>query len=275
MTRDIEVAQRLVRKVAKFLGVPATKEGFASTSFDACLDAVEKVSKPTTRLDLRDGDGLEPVFGISRFIPVHGDDVLPLPPIEALKQGAGADVELLIGTNAEEMNLYLVPTGVRDKAGGLLATFVLGRSHPKPREVLKAYGLKSRGKKPGQVLLDAMTDLVFRWPARRFAEEHKGRTHMYEFEWRSPAFGRQLGSSHGMELPFVFDTLATTTGPQGLTGEGPPQDLAQRVHRIWVDFAKDGTLPWKPFEPASRLVYQLERGEAVCEAEMPAASFLP
>lgn len=275
MTRDIAVAQKLVRKVAKILGVPATKAGFASKSFDACLDAVEKVSKPTTRLDLRDADGMEPVFGISRFIPVHGDDVLPVPPLEALKQGAGADVDLLIGTNAEEMNLYLVPTGVRDSVGGLLATYVLSRSHPKARQVLKAYGFKSSGKKPGQALLDAMTDLVFRWPARRFAEEHQGRTHMYEFEWRSPAFGHQLGSSHGMELPFVFDTLATTTGPQGLTGERPPQDLAQRVHRIWVDFAKDGTLPWKAFEPASRLVYQLERGEAVYEAEMPAASFLP
>lgn len=235
MTRDIDVAQRLVRKVAKLLGVAPTKAGFSSASVEACLDAVQKVSQPATRLDLRGKDGREPVFGISRFVPVHGDDVLPLQPLEALKQGAGSDIDVLIGTNAEEMNLYLVPTGVRDKTGGLLAIYVLGRSQPSARRVLKAYGLKSKGKKPGQALLDAMTDLVFRWPARRFAEEHRGRTHMFEFEWRSPAFGGGLGASHGMELPFVFDTLASTTGPEGLTGEVAPQALADHVHRVWAE----------------------------------------
>jgi para-nitrobenzyl esterase len=275
MTRDIDVAQRLVRKVAKFLNVPATKAGFETASIEACLDAVQKVSQPTTLLDLRNRDGRDPVFGISRFVPVHGDDVLPQQPLEALKQGVGADIDVLIGTNAEEMNLYLVPTGMRDKVGGLLATYVLSKSLPKAREVLKAYGLKSKDKKAGQALVDAMTDLVFRWPARRFAEEHLGRTHLYEFGWRSPAFRNQLGASHGMELPFVFDTLAITTGPKGMTGEKPPQDLAQRVHGIWVDFAKNGTLPWDEFSRVGRQVYQLEIGEAVEEPAMPAADFLP
>ena len=45
--------------------------------------------------------------------------------LEALKAGAGADVDLLIGSNAEEMNLYLVPSGVRDRIGRLLAWLVL------------------------------------------------------------------------------------------------------------------------------------------------------
>ena len=94
---------------------------------------VDKVSQPTARIDLRDADGREPVFGISRFVPVHGDDVLPVPPLEALRQGAGAEVDLLIGSNAEEMNLYLVPTGVRDKIGKLLAWFVLRKSQPQAR----------------------------------------------------------------------------------------------------------------------------------------------
>ena len=99
------------------------------------------------------------------------------------------------------------------------------------------------GKKPGQALTDAMNDLVFRWPARRFAEEHRGRTHFYEFDWRSPLVRRRARRGARMELPFVFDTLAVATGPEGLCGESPPQHLATRVHGLWVQFAKTATCP--------------------------------
>ena len=275
MTRDIAVAQRLVRKLAKLLRISPDAEGYRSVEpGETLLDAVEKVSLPTTRLDLRDAEGHEPVFGISRFVPVHGDDVLPLKPLDALKAGTGAEIDLLIGTNAEEMNLYFVPSGLREKIGRLLATYVFHRVHPHARKLLKAYGMGRRGVKPGHAFTDAANDLVFRWPARRFAEEHQGRTHMYEFEWRSPLFGG-LGAAHAMELPFVFDSLATTTGPDGLCGENPPQELADRVHRIWVDFARDGSLPWREFTREHHAVFQLERGEAVEEPPFPIAPFLP
>ena len=275
MVRDVDVAQRLVKKMAKLLGVPPTEAGFRATSFEQCVAAVEKVSLPTTRVNLRDAQGYEPVYGISRFIPVWGDDVLPLKPVDALRRGAGADVDVLIGTNAQEMNLYLVPTGIRDKVGALLATFVLSRSQPRARKTLKAYGLGEKGKKPGQALTDALNDLVFRWPARVYAEAHKGRTHFYELDWGSDAYDGQLGASHGMELPFVFDTLASVTGPEGLAGSAPPQALANHVHRLWVGFATEGHLPWQEFDASTRQVYQLAAGEAVFEPVMPAARFIP
>ncbi|QDZ06781.1 carboxylesterase/lipase family protein [Sphingomonas panacisoli] len=275
MTRDIPVARRLVDKLAGLLGVSADKAGFASVPpSQATLDAVEKISQPTARIDLRDEEGREPVFGISRFVPVHGDDVLPVKPLDALKAGAGAEIDLLIGTNAEEMNLYLVPTGVRAKVGRILAWLALRKSIPRAWAILKAYGMGGDAK-PGMVLNAAMNDLVFRWPARRFAEEHQGKTHLYEFDWRSPMFGGELGAAHGMELPFVFDCLPVATGPEGLCGTNPPQDLATRIHGLWVQFAKTGALPWPEFDRDTRQVYRLEAGEASHEPVMPAAAFLP
>ncbi|HEX7784532.1 MAG TPA: carboxylesterase family protein [Sphingobium sp.] len=275
MTRSIDIAQRVVRKLAKALKITPDAAGFASLKPEEMLDAMEKVSAPTARLDLRDATGREPVFGISRFIPVHGDDVLPVQPLTAIASGAGADVDMLIGTNAEEMNLYFVPTGVRDKVGRLLATYVVHKSQPHARKILKAYGMGQKDVKPGHAMTNALHDLVFRWPARRFAEEHCGRTHMYEFEWRSPRFDGQLGASHGMEIPFVFDTLASATGPEGLAGASPPQPLADRMHRIWVDYATNGALPWPAFDRTTRQVYQLEQGVAIHEPPMPAAPFMP
>lgn len=272
MVREIPIARRLVDKLARVLKITPDAAGFASVDVERGLDALEQVQAPTTRLDLRDAEGREPVFGISRFIPVFGDDVLPERPIDALARGAGRDVDLLIGTNAEEMNLYWVPTGVKAKIGRLLGWYVLRRSLPRAWAVLKAYGM---GKRPmGDVFADATSDLVFRAAARTYAAAHQGRTHVYEFDWRSPAFGGQLGAAHGMELPFVFDRLAIATGPEGLCGTNPPQDLADGIHSLWVRFATDGTLPWPAFDGTTRQVYQLARGEAMHEPVMPAAAFL-
>jgi para-nitrobenzyl esterase len=235
--------------------------------------AIEKVAKPFPGIDLRDSAGHEPVFGISRFIPVHGDDVLPDKPIDALKSGVGKEVDLLIGSNTEEMNLYFVPTGVRAKIPGFLAKWLLGKSHPEAKRVLKTYGLGA--KKAGHAMTDAMSDLVFRWPARRFAEEHQGPTHVYEFDWRSPACDGELGACHGMELPFVFKTLACATGPNGFAGEDPPQAMADRIHQTWVDFATDGTLPWPEFGRDNRNVHLLGSDETIQEPAMPAADLTP
>ena len=273
MVRDIPVGQRLVKKLARLLGVTPDADGFRGVPFEAAADAMEKIAKPTA-VDLRDADGFEPVYGISRFVPVWGDDVLPLKPLDALRQGAGKDVEILIGSNAEEMNLYFVPTGVRAKIPGLLAWWLLSRSQPRSRAALKAYGLGQKGVKPGEAMTRAMSDLVFRWPARQYADAHRGKTWMYECDWRSSACGGELGACHGIELPFVFDTLDIATGQRGLVGEDPPQELAARTHGIWAGFARDGGLPWRPFN-GDRLVYQLVKGDTLVESRMPAADFLP
>lgn len=273
---------RRLSAVRHFVGIPYAAPPVGDHRFAApqpvpAWPGVRDASAPGAtapqRLRAVPGLAIEPVFGISRFVPVHGDDVLPVPPLDALKAGAGKDIDLLMGTNAEEMNLYLVPSGVRDKIGRLLAWLVLRKSQPRAWAVLNAYG--AGRKRGGRALTDALSDLVFRAPACRFAEEHRGRAHVYELEWRSGAFGGELGAAHAVESPFVFDTLAAASGPDGVLGEDPPQALATRIHRLWIDFARDGSLPWAPFDRETRQVYHLEAGEAVHEPVMPAARFLP
>jgi para-nitrobenzyl esterase len=77
----------------------------------------------------------------------------------------------------------------------------------------------------------------------RIAEAH-ARTYVYEFDWASSAFDGKLGACHALELGFVFDTLSTTTG---LTGQEPPQELADAMHRAWVSFATSGDPGWEPY----------------------------
>lgn len=275
MVRPVQVARRLVDKLARILDVEPTVDGFRSRSIEDCLDALEQVQNPLSRLDLRDDEGREPAFGLSRFLPVVGDDVLPKRPVDSLADGVGADVDVLIGTNREEMNLYLVPTGLGRFLGTLLGALVLRRSEPKARAILKAYRRQLPGATGAEVFAETATDLVFRLQARRFAEAHRGRTFFYELGWRSPACDGRLGACHGVELPFVFDTLATCTGPDGLVGTDPPQELADRVHDLWCVFATDGRLPWPEFDATRRQVFALETGRASSEPELLASRFVP
>lgn len=274
LVRPQKVAERVTAKMARLLKIKPTKDGFSSVSQDHVLTALEKISQPTTRIDLRDDRKREPAFGLSRFIPWTGGEVLPEHPMALLAQGAGKEVEVLIGSNAEEMNLYFVPTGVREKLPGWLATLLVKKSEPNAGKILKAYGLGRKGVKPGHAFTAALSDLMFRAGARRYAAAHQGRTHVYEFEWRSPALKGQLGAAHGMELPFVFNTLACVTGPTGLVGETPPQALADRIHGIWVEFAKSGALPWPEYSAADPQVYRLEAGVSAAEPPMPCAALL-
>lgn len=274
LVRSEGAAGRLTRLIARRLKVAPDAHGLRSRSIEDGVAAVEWAARPTTRVDLRERDGRDLTYGLSKFIPTVGDEVLPQVPTQALKAGAGAEVDLLIGTNRDEMNLYLVPTGVRDKLSALLAWYLLSRVQPRARAILKAYGLGRKGRKAGDAYGEAVSDLMFRWPARLYAEAHQGRTHVYEFDWRSPACNGELGACHGLELGFVFNTLASVTGPEGMAGEAPPQALANRVHQLWIAFARDGSAPWPEYRRDDRQVYSLARGESAAEPPAPVAPFL-
>jgi para-nitrobenzyl esterase len=275
MVRSIEGAQRLVKRIAKILRITPDIAGFRTRTPAECLKALEKVSLPTSGINLRDEDGRDPAFGLSRFLPVYGDDVVPEPTHVALAKGAGAKIDVLIGTNLEEMNLYFVPSGVRRKIGKFLANFAVKGSEPKAKDILKAYGINDKNKRPGDAFTLALTDLVFRLPGRKFARAHQGQTHVYEFSWRSRAYNGELGACHAMELPFAFNTLATVSGPKGLAGEHPPQELADRMNKLWADYAKTGALPWPTYDVATRQVHTLDTGVTAADPDMPAERFLP
>jgi carboxylesterase type B len=88
----------------------------------------------------------------------------------------------------------------------------------------------------------------------RLADAHaasaRAATYMYEFAWPSPQAGGRLGAAHGVEIPFVFDTLGLGTEP--MLGREPPQSLADEMHRAWVSFAKRGDCGWRRYDPVQR-----------------------
>lgn len=140
--------------------------------------------------------------------PVLGDDVLPHHPLTALRAGAGSHVELLIGTTAEEASFWFGPTRLTALPRPL-ARWLLNRVTSNASALFDAYAHLSPRDRGGAVLSRVLTDMAFRWPARQFAESHTGRTHAYQFDWRSPAAHGRLGAAHGLDLP----SSSTTSRP--------------------------------------------------------------
>lgn len=246
MVRDFVQARRLARVIADELKSEPTAEAFRKVSTEQLLDAQDAVLRPGGAPDLRDALGYDRGYGLSPFLPVVGDDVLPQHPAKAIKAGAGRDVDLVVGSCSEEMRLYLVPTGALDAVTDDQAVASLAVSHPDPAGVLERYGLGSDAP-AGDVLVRALTDLVFRDGVRALAENHAGRTFRYEFEWGSPLHDGALGACHGLELPFVFDALGPLSGPRGLLGENPPRELADDLNGAWYRFAATGSPGWPEY----------------------------
>ena len=247
-------AGRVAAELAERLGVPLTREAFGAVDPARLVAAQQQLSQDiSTQPDpARWG---EITLNLMAWEPVVDGEVLPTLPIRGIEAGAGAGVAVLVGTNSDEYALFLVPNGVVDVLDdSVLATVLAG--YGLPAEALAAYRDDLPTATAGELLMAVATDWFFRLPALRLAETVTGRrdrAHVYEFAWPSPRYGGRLGACHALEIPFVFDTLATK-GTAALTGDDPPQALADAMHRAWVDFVTTGDPGWAAYDLASRPV---------------------
>jgi para-nitrobenzyl esterase len=184
--------------------------------------------------------------------------------MKAILAGAGDDVELLLGSTAEEYRLWFVPLGLMDKISAPLFAAVRLRFGI-TRRILNAYKSSLTDTSRGALFGTLATDLLARLPINRIADSrlaHGGSTYVYEFGWKSAK--RDLGAAHAMEIGFVFDTLASPDWRE-VMGDNPPQALANDMHAAWIAFAKTGNPGWEAWNakrpvqsfdsPTSGIVY--------------------
>lgn len=260
-TMSIEQATRVATRLGEILGIKATRENFASLSFEQIVTAQSQILPGS--LDLTTTQDTDPTGGLTLFLPVRDGDLISTQPVDAIMSGASATVDLLLGTNSQEMNLYFVPTGLLnliDSDEKVCAS--IGGRHPQPESLVATYRACRPDTSSGELFSAIMTDWMFLIPTVRMAEAHApypGGTYLYEFAWPSPSCGGMLGTCHGLELGFVFDTLNTPglIGPQGLVGEDPPLELAKRIHQTWINFAAIGDPGWIPFSTQQHQVMRI------------------
>lgn len=231
-------AGRVTRAAAQSLGVEPTVAGFDQLSDEQLVEVVSGLSG----LDLHTEEHFDPLLGLSPFSLVLA---------EQPAQRLNPEVGLLIGTNAEEGNLYLAPQSqlastTRDDVERLAA-----RVAPDPANLVRQYRSRLPRAGWGELCAAILGDALFRSGSDRTARAHEqlagAGTHRYEFSWRSEAVDGTLGAAHAVELPFVFDRigLESLRGPAALLGPGePPATLAAQMHGAWVGYATTGDPGW-------------------------------
>jgi para-nitrobenzyl esterase len=254
-----ESAKRIAQRVAGQLGVEATRDAIAAIPVDRLLEAQLELRADLIAHPDKERWGEEVVVRGMPWSPVVDGNILPARPIDRIAAGAGAGIDLIVGTTTDEWRLFLVPNGV---IGHITDTVLAGTiaAYGLPVEAaLIAYRAAHPGASPGDLLAAIQTDWYIRIPAIRLADAHAksaSATYMYEFAWRSPQFNGRLGACHALEVPFVFDTLGS--GTESLLGTNPPQELAGMIHAAWAAFASTGECNWPKYDLSRRATMRFD-----------------
>jgi para-nitrobenzyl esterase len=239
-----EQAARVTHRVAALLSVEPTIAGLADIPDRHLVDTASRLAG----LDLNTAERFDPLAGLSPF-----SLVLDHQPADSVAAGIGADIPLLIGTNAEEGNLYLAPSGALRDSTETEVYALAARTHADPGALIEEYRDRMPAATWGQLRAAILGDALFGRGTERLATAHaahgRATTHRYLFCWRSTAIDGLLGAAHTVELPFVFDRvdLEELHGPRGLLGRaGAPAALAAQVHDAWVAYARTGDPGWAP-----------------------------
>lgn len=199
--------------------------------------------------------------GMMPLHPVVDGDLLPMAPLDAARAGSIAPVPLVIGTTADEMELFRddVPPLPEDIAVAFLSRKlapVLGHT-PTADEIRRGLAAVDGD------LVEAVADADLHLPAIAIADAHAASgwpTWRYRFDWKAP----QIGAAHALDLPFTFGTLDVADWRDFAGAHDPRSDRLSAAMRLaWAAFAHDlvpACAPigaWPRYDPVRRATVHL------------------
>jgi carboxylesterase type B len=205
--------------------------------------------------------------------PSVDGDFLPESPIDAIARGAGAEVDLLVGTNRDEWKLFqladLRSRRMDEEALRRRFARVLGETEVERAALSYALAAESHAPDvPRERWVAFQSDRFFHAPAARLLDVHSARarsSYAYLFSWAPPFAKRPVGACHGMELPFVFGAVLEPWLRPWLGAAPGVRKLSHRMQEAWLSFAKTGHpghpgLPyWPKYDAQKRQAMQLGR----------------
>ncbi|GHE60485.1 carboxylic ester hydrolase [Streptomyces longispororuber] len=192
------------------------------------------------------------------FSPVVDGDVLPVTPWQALADGSGRDVALLVGHTRDEHRLFTLIEGLLGQVTEEQAETALRVLAPGPGGA-RGYREAFPSADPQELYELVNADWLFRMPSLRLADAQTaggGRAHVYELTWPAPGMGGSLGACHGLDVPLVFGNLDSGQ-PAVLLGETPSSEaeaLSAEMRAAWTAFAAHGDPGWPGYDTGRRLV---------------------
>jgi para-nitrobenzyl esterase len=231
-----------------FMNTPAHGDRIAEVFIGhACIDALALETAPVEVLLKAqaaviaeiDGQGDPHKLGTMPFQPIIDGTVVPVRPIEAIRQGSAAGIALIAGATEEEWKLWTaLDPKIQAMDEARLARWA--------ERMFGEHGTQLIASTPAPSTYEryvAMQTLrAFREPTARLldAQSRFAPVFHYRFDWRSPAAGGAFGSCHAIELGFVFGSHKLK-GPDNFFGSGETADAINRaMMTAWTSFARSG-----------------------------------
>ena len=155
-----------------------------------------------------------------------------------------ANVPMLIGSNKDELSLWLVRPGREVKldyaaAAGLIGDYV---NEAEFDALVEDYRAIYPDQTDGELMVTLTTDIRYTGNAVRQAKakaaEGTAPVWLYQFDWETPVMGGIYKTPHATEIPFAFDTLGNS---ESMIGDAAAaQDVADQVSEAWISFARHG-----------------------------------
>ena len=186
--------------------------------------------------------------------PERDGVVIPEDPYSRF-DGFNANIDMLIGSTADEANYWVDAMGGEEKfeaAVQLWYRYIASSLDDTQQESASRFLDAVPVDKPWPAA-ELLNDLMFRGPAIEMAQRHAtagGRTYMYY--WTKPLSDPIYGACHGSEVSYVLNT-----GRQIKNGDKHNPMLAAEVQQMWVNFATTGnpSTPahyWPAYETTQR-----------------------
>lgn len=188
--------------------------------------------------------------------PQRDGKLIPVDPYLAYKEGASREVDLLIGTNANELNYWIGEVGGVFSFGLSLPVKFENDIKPMRRQDKRRVKefMRTRDARSIFRMSQFYSETMFRLPAILQAGEHAangGKAFMYYWNvWSKIPYYR---ACHAVELSYVFGNLDNTI----YTGEPADRELSRMIQQMWVNFATcgDPSLPelsWPEYDKKRR-----------------------
>ncbi|GAA2594935.1 carboxylesterase family protein [Actinomadura fulvescens] len=192
------------------------------------------------------------------YSPVVDGEVLPTTPWRALADGAGRDVELIVGFNRDEFRLFLALAGRFGTLGDEHVEAVMERLVPPGGA--DAYRAAHRDTSAEDLYSLVLSDWLFRMPSAHLADAHAaagGTTFAYELAWPSPALNGMLGACHALDVPLTFGNLDKGVAAL-VVGDPVPEEAAElsaQFRAAWTAFATSGDPGWPAYTPGAAVTH--------------------
>ncbi|MAT34685.1 MAG: carboxylesterase, partial [Ponticaulis sp.] len=177
--------------------------------------------------------------------PVVDGRSLKYDPFTAPDPQPNADVPMLIGSNKDELSLWLMRPGAGEPklsfqaVKSLIGEFV---TEDEFEDIVEAYRGEFPDYSDGQILVAMASDVRYSSnavrQAKKKAEEGAAPVWLYQFDWETPVMDGIYKTPHALEIPFAFDTLENSESMVGDTKA--PQGIADQVSEAWISFARHG-----------------------------------